>query len=256
MKNAVGRHVYGAGAVALGVIALIWHDPRHWQQLVSLGNVSHRLGLVYVIALVQILGGIAIQWPRTERAGAVVLGAFYLIFALLLVPTIAAKPQELYRWLNGFYPLSLVAGALIVHASVRRSDPERAARAARFGSALLAVCLVSFAIEQLVFLSVTAGDVPKWMPPGQMFWAIATTIAFVLAAMAILSGRLDLLASRCLVVMLVGFVVLVWVPTCLADPHKFMNWSEGAETLAITGAAWILADFLGRRLPASAAVDA
>jgi len=171
------------------------------------------------------------------------------------VPTIAAKPQELYRWLNCFYPMSLVAGALIVHASVRRSDPERATRAARFGTVLFAVCLVSFAIEQLVFLSVTAGDVPKWIPPGQMFWAIATTIAFVLAAMAILSGYSDLLASRCLTVMLVVFVVLVWVPMCLSDPHKFTNWSEGAETLAITGAAWILADFLGRRRSASVAVD-
>ena len=41
-------------------------------------------------------------------------------------------------------------------------------------------------------------------------------------------------------------LLMVWVPACLAEPHNFGNWSEGLETLAIAGAAWILADFLGR----------
>jgi hypothetical protein len=79
-----------------------------------------------------------------------------------------------------------------------------------------------------------------------MFWAIATTIAFMLAAVAILSGRSALLASRCLTAMLIGFVLLVWPPVCLADPHNFGNWSETVETLAIAGAAWVVADFLNQ----------
>jgi len=255
MRIALGRNVYGLGAVALGVIALIWHDPHHWQELQSLGNVSYSQSLVYIAAAIQLLGGIAIQWPKTARAGAVVLGAIYLIFAILLVPIIAAKPQELYRWLNCFYELSLVAGALVVYASLPRNHPERAARASRFGRVLFGISNVSFAAEQLVFLSFTAGLVPKWMPPGQMFWTIATTIAFALAGIAILSGRWALLASRCLTVMLIGFVLLVWLPACLSDPHKFTNWSEGVETLAIAGAAWIVADYLNRNRSASMAFE-
>jgi uncharacterized membrane protein YphA (DoxX/SURF4 family) len=255
MRIAVGRHVYGAAAVALGVLALIWHDPSHWQQLLSLGNVPYREALVYAAALIQIIGGIAIQWPRSARAGAVVLGAVYLIFAILLVPAIVAKPQELYRWLNCFYELSLVAGALIAYASVRRSDSERATRAARFGCALLAISNLSFAAEQVEFLSRSASLVPKWMPPGQMFWAIATAIAFALAGMAIIFGRSALLASRCLTAMLMAFVLLVWLPACLAEPHKFGNWSEGTETLAIAGAAWILADFLARNRSTTATLE-
>jgi uncharacterized membrane protein YphA (DoxX/SURF4 family) len=243
-RIAFGRNVYGVGAAALGVIALIWHDPSHWQQLLSLGNLPGRESLVYIAAAVLILGGIAIQWPRTARAGAVVLGAIYLIFALLLVPAIAAKPQELYRWLNCFYELSLVAGAVIVYESVRRTDLERATRAVRFGCILFGISNVSFAAEQVEFLSRTASLVPKWMPPGQMFWAIATAIAFALAGIAIIFGRAALLASRCLTAMLIGFVLLVWLPVCVAAPHDFGNWSEGLETLAIAGAAWIVADFL------------
>jgi len=36
----------------------------------------------------------------------------------------------------------------------------------------------------------------------------------------------------------------VWVPMLLSDPHSLTNWSETAETFAITGTAWILADLL------------
>ena len=248
MKSGLGRHVFGAGAVVLGVIALIWHDPNQWQQLLSLRDLPGREALVYIAAAIQIFGGLAIQLPKTARAGAVTLGAVYLIFALLLTPAIAAKPQELYRWLNCFYELSLASGALIVEVSFRRPGSEGARRAARVGCVVFAISNMSFAIEQLEFLKRTASLVPKWIPPSPMFWAVATAIAFALAALGILTGRWALPAARCLTVMMIGFVLLVWPPVCLADPHNFGNWSETVETLAIAGAAWIVADFLAANL--------
>jgi len=48
--------------------------------------------LVYIAAAVQIFGGIAIQWPRTARVGAILLGSIYLIFALLWV-RIVTEPR-------------------------------------------------------------------------------------------------------------------------------------------------------------------
>jgi hypothetical protein len=61
-----------------------------------------------------------------------------------------------------------------------------------------------------------------------MFWAIVTTIAFVLAAIALLSGRSALLAARLLTAMLIGFGLLVWLPAPFADPHKMINWAGNA----------------------------
>jgi uncharacterized membrane protein YphA (DoxX/SURF4 family) len=98
-----------------------------------------------------------------------------------------------------------------------------------------------------VYLSATATFVPKWIPPGQNFWAIATTIAFALAALALFSGRQALLASRLLTSMVIAFGLLVWLPAPFADPHKQMNWFGNAENLSIAGAAWIVADLLGER---------
>ena len=78
-----------------------------------------------------------------------------------------------------------------------------------------------------------------------MFWAATTTVLFALAAVALLTNRMALLASRLLTMMVVSFGLLVWVPLVLSNPHDHTNWSENAETFEIAGAVWILADLLG-----------
>jgi uncharacterized membrane protein YphA (DoxX/SURF4 family) len=105
---------------------------------------------------------------------------------------------------------------------------------ARLGYIFFGICVVSFTLQQLVYLSGTASFVPKWIPPGPMFWAIVTTIAFALAAIALLSGRSALVAARLTTAMLIGFGLLVWLPAPFADPHKIINWAGNAQNLAIT----------------------
>jgi hypothetical protein len=94
----------------------------------------------------------------------------------------------------------------------------------------------------MIYLSVTADLVPKWIPPNQRFWALLTTIAFALAAIAILINRQARLALRLMTLMLALFGLLVWVPRLLAHPKTHLNWSEFGLTLLITGAAWMVAD--------------
>ncbi len=244
MKLNFGRHVFGAAAVAFAVITLFWHEFNTWQQIQGLWAVPHREVLLYIVAAVELFGGVAIQWPRTTRVGALALGIVYLVFALLWVPFIVAKPSTYGGWGNFFEQFSLVSGALIVYASSARSDSEREARAARIGYLFFSICVISFTLEQLFYLSGTAQFVPKWIPPGQMFWAITTTIAFALASIALLSGRSALLASRLLTAMIVGFGLLIWLPRLFADPHQLFNWAGNAQNLAIAGSAWIVADLL------------
>jgi hypothetical protein len=78
-----------------------------------------------------------------------------------------------------------------------------------------------------------------------MFWAVTTTVMFALAAVALLTNRIALLATRLLTMMLVIVGPLVWVPLLVSDPHNHTNWSENAETFTIAGTACILADLLG-----------
>jgi hypothetical protein len=75
-----------------------------------------------------------------------------------------------------------------------------------------------------------------------MFWAILTTIAFALAASALLINRQARLAVRLMTLMLALFGVLVWIPRLVAGPKAHSNWSEFGLTVLITGAAWMVAD--------------
>jgi uncharacterized membrane protein YphA (DoxX/SURF4 family) len=245
MRGDVGRHVFGAAAFAFGVIALVGHDFDTWQQLHSLWQTPLGATLVCIAAITEIAGGAAIQWHRTARPAAIALGLVYLFFALRWLPTVVAHPQIYDGWGNVFEQLSLLAGALIVQASSSAPHPQ-AIRVAQFGRYLFGVCVVSFTLEQWVYLGGTASFVPKWIPPGQMFWAVLTTVAMGLAAVAILSGQVVVLAARLLTLMMVGFGLLLWLPRLLFNPHDPMNWGGNAQNLAITGASWIVADLLAR----------
>jgi hypothetical protein len=230
----LGRNVFGVAASASGLIALFWHD-------------SHQLPyVVYTASAVLILGGAMIQFRRTAKTGAAVLGAGYLVFALLCVPGIVAAPQIYNSWGNFFEQFSLLTGAAIALVRLSSALPETFPR---IGRILFGICVASFTLEQGIYLAATASLVPKWIPPGQMIWAVTTTVFFALAALALLANRMALLAARLLTAMVVSFGLIVWVPLVLSDLHNHTNWSEIAETFAIAGAAWILADLLGEHRP-------
>ena len=134
--------------------------------------------------------------------------------------------------------------ALIVFASVNVKDSKAMPKLARAGYTFFGVCVVSFTLEQLFYLGGTASLVPKWIPPGQMFWAVTTTIAFALAATALLSGRSAVWASRLLTAMIIGFELLIWLPALFINPHAMISWAGNAENLSIAGSAWIVAEYL------------
>jgi uncharacterized membrane protein YphA (DoxX/SURF4 family) len=243
MRIELGRHVFGLASIAFGIFGLAWHDFNIWQQIQVFGKFAHRDVLVAIASVIEIAGGIAIQWPKTARAGAVALGALYFVFAVLWLPLYAAKPLAYDRLANFFEQFSLVSGALIVYATFDSDNPARAASLARIGYIGFAICVVSFTLDQLFYLKATADFVPKWIP-GQMFWAVTTTIAFALAAIALLTGHSALLASRLLTLMIAGFGLLIWLPAPFIAPHDLTAWAGNAENWAICGSAWIVADYL------------
>src|SRR5580692_5022456 len=103
----LGRHVFGVAAFASGLITLVWHDYNDWHPLRY---------VVYAAAAAQIFGGVAIQFRRTAKTGAAVLGAACLVFTLLCLPGIVAAPKIYNSWGNFFEQFSLLTGAAIVYA--------------------------------------------------------------------------------------------------------------------------------------------
>ena len=231
MTRRPARLLFGIASIAYGLVGL--RTAHHAPTVATFAHIA---------AILEIAGGAAILVSIAEGVGAVLLLAAYAITTLLTVPGIVAAPLTYNSWGNAFEQLSLLTGAVLVFAAFSPAIKPRTMQ--RTGRILIGLCSASFALEQAFYLAPTASLVPPWIPPNQMFWAYATTVAFALAAIALLVDRFTLNAARWLTVMIALFGIIVWLPAVIAHPHDLVGWSEGAETFAIAGATWILADLL------------
>jgi uncharacterized membrane protein YphA (DoxX/SURF4 family) len=245
MKTALwGRVVFGASAVLFGVIALKWHDADTWQTLIRIWSLPFGTAIGDCLMIALIAGGVGLQLSRTARLASIVLIAVFSVFSLACVPGIIARPKVFQEYGSFFEQFSLLSGAIAVYA-VTAANAVQSAKLGSVARIGLGFSAISFALDQAFYLRETASLVPKWIVPNQMFWAIFTTIAFALAAIAMLINVQARLASGLMTLMLAFFGVLVWMPLVAAHPQTHGVWSEFALTFLITGAAWVVADAVG-----------
>jgi hypothetical protein len=142
-----------------------------------------------------------------------------------------AKPSAYVQYVDFFEKLSVVCGAIVACATTQ-------AAVARTG---MGVCALSFAWAQIVYFQYTASLVPAWIWPNQAFWTMLTTVAFALAAVAMLVNVQAQLAARLMALMMALFGVLVWLPRIVAHPSVPSNWNEIASNYVMTAAVWLVA---------------
>jgi hypothetical protein len=225
-------------AMLFGISLLVWHDFNVWQTADGVHVPLLRTVLLYVAAIAQMIGGLALLKYKTARTGAGLVLGVYTIFALLHLPSVVAHPLVYAPWGAFFEQVVLVAGGLLL---LQQSQTTA------IGLWLFRVCVVAFMLYQAFYIPETAVLVPKWIPLGQAFWAYATTAAFGLAAIALILQRLDNLAARLLTLMLALFQLLIWIPRLFANPHSHTVLAANAENLATVASAWIVAAYLARR---------
>lgn len=244
-----GARVFGVASLGLGIIGFVWGDfATAWQPIQAFGDdVPGRVGLAYAAAVPLVVGGAAMQIPRTLRGGAALLALTYAVFAALWLPRVIGFPGLFGTWAGMLQELSLAVAGAIAYAAGAPPDCRACAVTLRAARYAYGVCVVSFGIAHFTAISATAMMVPKWLPPSPEFWVILTGVAFVLAGIAILSGMLDLFAARLLAAMLGVFAVLVWLPALAAHPQAHLTWAGNAVNLASVGAAWIVAELLERQ---------
>jgi hypothetical protein len=179
------------------------------------------------------------------------LAGLHLLSMLGWMPRVAGNWRIYGTW-NGFFELfSLVIAGVIAYALLAPASAAWKARAIQAGHYLYAVCLLSFGAGHFTALKETAGFVPQWLVPGQMFWAAATGVFYWLAAAAIALNIKAALAARLVTVMMLGFALLAWGPIVLGRPEHF-TWAGTIITVTLASAAWIVADSLSRQPSGSA----
>jgi hypothetical protein len=251
----LGVYVFGIASVASGVLDLIWgeFEPAH-QPLQAWGDWIAGIPLLaYIGGVWLILGGLAILWRRTEKIGAVALTILYAIFTLFPLPRYVIAPHyigyspETYIGVTGSVTeqavLFLAAAILWGACSERGSLPPRVGSIVRWAFGL---CAVFFGLGHMTGFHGTAQMVSPWLPPGKTFWVVFTAIAFVCAGIAIARDVRGSLGARWLGWMLVVFSALILVELPFAAPHDHVAWGANAYNLTVIGAAWIVAEWLGK----------
>jgi uncharacterized membrane protein YphA (DoxX/SURF4 family) len=232
--------------MAIAMVCLAWGRFDPGQPVPT--AVPDRAALAYAAAVFMLVAGAAVEWRRTAAWAAALLCAYYaLIVVVLMNGRVAlAHYAEYGAYDSAAEQLAIAAAALIVFAANARIDAALAARLTRLGQLAFGVCALVFGGAHFAYMNLTVPLVPKWLPPSQVFWAYATGLGHIAAGVAILTGVRARLAAILLTAMYASFTPLVHLPMLLADPTSFVNWTENALNLALTGAAWVVADSLPR----------
>jgi uncharacterized membrane protein len=238
----LGIYAYGIAAILLGIIGFAWRDfATNWQHVQP--GVPYRTALALIAAACEILGGAALFFRRTSRAGAALLSVLFAVFTALWIPDLLRAPLVYDNWGNFFEELSAFLGALTAFAVLAPRGAVLDGTAPLI-SRIYGICPISFGLDHIIYFAGVVSFVPAWIPPGQRFWAVATTVCFFLAAAAILSGILAGLAARLLTVMIIGFELLLWLPKLIAAPHEHFNWGGNGIGILLAAAAWVVSDVL------------
>jgi uncharacterized membrane protein YphA (DoxX/SURF4 family) len=247
MTMAFGWRVYGLGVMALGMACLAFGDFDPGQPAPE--NFPGRTVLAYAAGAFMVVAAAAVEWRRTAAWGAAALTLYYLLFVLILMNgrLLLTDYAVFLTYENIAMQLAIAAGGLIVYAttaSIDATDTPLPARLIRLGQLAFGVCSLVFGGAHFIYMNLTAPLVPKWLPPTQAFWGYVTGVGFIAAGVAILTGVQARLAAILVTAMLASFGLLVNERMLLADHSIHMNWTESAVNLAVTGAAWVVADSL------------
>lgn len=245
-----GVYLLGFATIAAGTLDLIWgdFDPGH-QPLGGLGyDLPGRAIFAYLTAIWMIAAGTAVLWRRSARMGALATAVIYFFFGLLSLPHFYTLPHRF-----GFHlaiilgvigqvllQVIMVAACLILYSSSAPATSrwlEKSQLIARWSFGLAGILT---GIGHLTNTKGLTQMIPKWMPLSASFWVVISGIGFLLAGIAILSGVLNILASRLLTLMLLIFEVAL-VPILFGFPHKHEAWGASAYNLTVAGAVWIFA---------------
>jgi uncharacterized membrane protein len=239
-----GSRVYGLGVAALGLACLAFGDFDPGQRVPR--DFPARTPLAYCAGAFMVIAALAIEWRRTKVWGAAALTVYYTVFVLLLMDgRMLLSGYGVYGTYEDIaMQLSIAASALIVYASSAQIDGAVAVRLTRIGRMAFGVCPVIWGGAHFMYMNMTAPLVPRWLPPGQVFWGYLTGVCFIAAGLAILTGIRARLATILLTVMIADFGLLANGPMLVANPRSHFNWAESALNLALIGTAWVVADSL------------
>ena len=233
--------------LALGIAGLIDRDFMPlWQPP---DTVPARDALAYLCATVSVASGIGLLWRRTAALAARVLFGYLLLWTLVFrTYDIVTSPTEFGSWDGLAEAAVMVAGAWVLYASVatdwdrRRLGFVTGDKGVRIARALYGVSLIPFGLAH--FFS-TSTEPCRWCPTGyRRIWRsrASPVVRFSRRASPCSSGSVHAWRQRFSALQIGLVTVLVWIPIMAARSLDDFEWIEVGVSVALTAAAWVVAD--------------
>src|SRR5579872_3143475 len=242
----VGHAVFAVTLIGLGILGLVQGDfTPTWSGVPK--DFPAREVLAYLCAVVSLISGLGLLWPRTAAVASRVLLASFLAWLLLVrAYHLVSAPTALDSWFSCGETAVMAAGAWVLYAGLAGDRDGPRLRFAtgdsglRLARVLYGLALLPFGVGHLVNLKDTASLVPGWLP-WPTGWAFLTGCAFLAAGVAVLLGLCARLAATLSALQMGLFTLLVWAPILVKGGNAF-QWSELVDSWALTAAAWVVAE--------------
>jgi uncharacterized membrane protein len=229
------------GLLGLGVLALHYRDFALVWQPVPVWVPAHAAVATGVLMLALAIG---LLIPPARPWSARILFLYLVLWASLKLPDAVKMPGTEASWLGLGELTLLLSGGWTLLASlgqVAEGSPlgflagDRGLRAARY---LFAVSIIPIGLSHLVYLSVTAGYVPHWLP-FRKGWAILTGAGQIASGLGVLFNTLPGIAAYAEAAQIMIYTFLVWGAALLAANTRlnltafFISWIFGAAAWAV-----------------------
>jgi uncharacterized membrane protein len=241
-EQRVTRTVFATAMIGLGILGLAYGDVALAWQLP--GWVPAGRGLAYAAASVMFAGGIGLLFRRSAAISVRILFPCLLIWLLLKVPAVVAKPLVEANWESLGEVAVLTAGGLALLATLagqgaglKVATGEYGIRIARY---LFAAALLAIGPSHFVYSRETAALVPAWLPVPTA-WAYLTGAGHIAAGLGVLFSIYARLAAMMEAGMLTVFTILVWIPAVLSPAATSFSWSELVISWSVAAGAWVVA---------------
>lgn len=225
----------GVAGLVSGTFAPIWAGvPK---------TLPDRQLLAYLSTLVSLACGAGLAVRRSAAWSALILLIIFALWtALFKVPFIIRAPLVEVSYQSCGENAVLIAAAWVLYVWLAKNRTFPAGDTGmRIAHLLYGLALIAFGFSHFAYLNLTAPLIPRWLPPGPIFWAYFTGAAYLAAGVAIvtaIAGRLGAVGSALQITLI---TVIVWGPPIAAGTFNATNWQEPLVSWALTAAAWVIA---------------
>jgi uncharacterized membrane protein len=200
--------------------------------------------LLGILLLALALGLEVDRWtPRAALALAVVA---VLTAAIAWLPRLLAAPSKPILFGPACELLAMAGTGLVLAGALPGDRTTGAGRAPgpatllRSGRLLFAASLPVFGVLHFIYAAAFANLLPAWIP-FHLFWIYFFGVAFVAAAVSLVTGIAARLAATLSGLMYFLWVLTLHLPRCLGKLYDGDEWTSMLVALALGGSAWIMA---------------